>query len=81
MKKYQLVSVITISAAMIFSYSALANPSGNNTLSETKCKLVQLAEKSWVCSKCGFHIVTKSGNAPSSGTCSKGGSHEWEEGE
>lgn len=81
MKKYKLIGVIAISAAMIFSTSVLASPAGNSTLSEMQGKLVQLAEKSWVCSKCGFHIVTKSGNQPSGGSCTKGGSHDWEEGE
>jgi len=83
MKRCKLIGIIAMSAAMILSNSVLANPSRNSTLNEIPCKVVELASKSWVCAKCGFHIVTKSGNKPSSGECSKNdnGPHVWEEGD
>jgi len=83
MGKFKLIGVMVISGALLLTNLVLANPSGNNTLSETHSKVVELATGSWVCSKCGFHIVTKSGNKPAPGSCFKShnGPHNWVEGD
>lgn len=83
MKKYKLIAIIAVSAAMVFANTVFANSFASGTLGEMQCKVVELASKSWVCAKCGFHIVTNSGNEPSPGKCFKNynGPHVWEEGE
>ena len=83
MRKFKLIGVMVISGALLLTNLVFANPSSNSTLSEIHSKVVKLASGSWVCSKCGFHIVTKSGNKPAPGSCfkSNNGPHDWVEGD
>ena len=82
MKKLKLVCILTTIGIMVLAGVIVHNPADNSMLGEARLKVLGVAEAagSWVCSKCGFHIVTKSGNKPSPGSCSRGGSHNWQAG-
>ena len=82
MKKIKLVCILAIIGVVVLAGVIATNPADNSALGEARLKVLGVAEAagSWVCSKCGFHIVTKSGNKPSSGSCSKGGAHNWQAG-
>ena len=82
MKKIKLVCILAVINVMALTVVIVHNPVDNSLLGEARLKVIGVAEAagSWVCSKCGFHIVTKSGNKPSPGSCSKGGSHKWQAG-
>jgi len=79
MKKLKLIGVMVIGGALLLTNLVFANPSNNSTFSGIHSKVVELATGSWVCTKCGFHIVTKSGNKPAPGSCFKShnGPHDW----
>ena len=83
MRKFKLIGVMVISGVLLSTNLVFANPSSNSTLSEIHSTVAELAAGSWVCSKCGFHIVTKSGNKPGPGNCFKShnGPHNWVEGD
>ncbi len=82
MKKIKLVCILASIGVMVLTGVIVTNPADNSALGEIRLKVLGVAEAagSWVCSKCGFHIVTKSGNKPSPGSCSKGGAHNWQAG-
>ena len=82
MKKIKLVCILAVISVMALTVVIVHNPVDNSLLGEARLKVIGVAEAagSWVCSKCGFHIVTKSGNKPSPGSCSKSGSHKWQAG-
>lgn len=83
MKKRHMLRAIAISGILVFSMAALATPAGHDIWHAFGHKVAEAAEGSWICSKCGFHIVTKSGNRPGGGSCFKNnnGSHNWVRGD
>lgn len=82
MTKLKVVSILTIIGILALAGVIVHNPADHSMLGEARLKVFSVAEAagSWVCSKCGFHIVTKSGAKPSPGNCSRGGSHNWQVG-
>ena len=82
MKKFKSVCILAMIGVIALAGVIAHNPTDNSLLGEARLKVLGVAEAagSWVCSKCGFHIVTQSGNKPSPGSCSKGGSHNWQAG-
>lgn len=83
MKKHKTIGVAALAILFILSNLVLANPAGNGQCRSLDAKVMALAAGSWVCSKCGFHITTKSGNKPGPGNCSKNNNaaHDWEQGD
>ncbi len=84
MKRRNLIGTIAVSGLLVLSSVAIANPTGHPVLHALQHQVAEAAAAgSWVCAKCGFHIVTKSGNPPAGGSCFKNnnGSHTWERGD